>query len=150
MFQHTAARRRLRIKYNGKNQKKEFQHTAARRRLPRRATDCHPPTPVSTHSRAEAAAGKSSIAPSNIPGFNTQPRGGGCIFIKGQSNYTLSFNTQPRGGGCNLINRPTPKPTLFQHTAARRRLRDMGPWKTHPKRFNTQPRGGGCSAVMRN
>ena len=32
--------------------------------------------------------------------FNTQPRGGGCIFSMYRIPQISSFNTQPRGGGC--------------------------------------------------
>ena len=55
---------------------------------------------VSTHSRAEAAAKKFIKSTKRITCFNTQPRGGGCL-----SQIIL-----------RLIK------SMFQHTAARRRL----------------------------
>ena len=100
---------------------------------------------VSTHSRAEAAA---DLGYSHL-------------------THKLCFNTQPRGGGCtNKNNRPCYS-SMFQHTAARRRLPSIStPFifktsvSTHSraeaaatsasnissnnKCFNTQPRGGGC------
>ncbi len=56
-------------------------------------------TPVSTHSRAEAAA------------LSALPR-----------LSTARFNTQPRGGGCPLFSDAQRLIDEFQHTAARRRL----------------------------
>ena len=57
MFQHTAARRRLLFSAIRLVYKYEFQHTAARRRLlPLTSLDKRVKR-VSTHSRAEAAAG---------------------------------------------------------------------------------------------
>ena len=56
--------------------------------------------------------------------FNTQPRGGGCLLIFPKNHQLYSFNTQPRGGGCRFPSTPQTLPTMFQHTAARRRLRD--------------------------
>ena len=57
-----------------------FQHTAARRRLPSISTPFIFKTSVSTHSRAEAAATSASNIRSNDKCFNTQPRGGGCLY----------------------------------------------------------------------
>ena len=58
-----------------------FQHTAARRRLRHlgyyRLLVGH----VSTHSRAEAAAEYEVKFGKQDPSFNTQPRGGGCIHL---------------------------------------------------------------------
>ena len=78
----------------------EFQHTAARRRLPDDGLPYIILANVSTHSRAEAAAGKIHL-------FQLQ-------------NH--SFNTQPRGGGCFVSRVPMLPFIWFQHTAARRRL----------------------------
>ena len=55
---------------------------------------------VSTHSRAEAAAYLHLILVNKFP----------------------CFNTQPRGGGCKRTVKPILIISLFQHTAARRRL----------------------------
>ena len=56
----------------------------------------------------------------------------------------LSFNTQPRGGGCGFLRESINSNNLFQHTAARRRLLSAGNVASLKQRFNTQPRGGGC------
>ena len=58
-FQHTAARRRLHPAGIKVYQTKEFQHTAARRRLPWYFQQVH----------------------QLQQGFNTQPRGGGCLLF---------------------------------------------------------------------
>ena len=57
-FQHTAARRRLRLCTAYPYGPKGFQHTAARRRLPPEYRDQNHPYDVSTHSRPKAAAAK--------------------------------------------------------------------------------------------
>ena len=56
-----------------------FQHTAARRRLQHRITKINKNAPVSTHSRAEAAAADRQCWGLYQSSFNTQPRGGGCM-----------------------------------------------------------------------
>ena len=55
-FQHTAARRRLRICQKMKSTICEFQHTAARRRLLQHCNPYRSAQSVSTHSRPKAAA----------------------------------------------------------------------------------------------
>ena len=55
---------------------------------------------VSTHSRAEAAA----------------------EMLSDFAKLDKCFNTQPRGGGCSLKSSYVSLHTMFQHTAARRRL----------------------------
>ena len=59
---------------------------------------------------------------------------------------TSCFNTQPPEGGCSLT-RPSPTPYLtFQHTAARRRLRNLSISSSNDSlSFNTQPPEGGCN-----
>ena len=56
VFQHTAARRRLRFIYADCCRNARFQHTAARRRLQVIDYEKFKGLSVSTHSRAEAAA----------------------------------------------------------------------------------------------
>ena len=99
-FQHTAARRRLLERNKVENCFYWFQHTAARRRLLQARQSFFSTARVSTHSRAEAAA------------------------------YTRHHQKAEK---------------LFQHTAARRRLQIIQASKAAGKSFNTQPRGGGCS-----
>ena len=100
---------------------------------------------VSTHSRAEAAAGKKADQTTAKLGFNTQPRGGGCLCAVGTASHRSSFNTQPRGGGCFR------KLYLKQYhdvvsTHSRAEAAAIPHWARFcdGKSFNTQPRGGGC------
>ena len=144
-FQHTAARRRLPDFNRQFDPITKFQHTAARRRLrtprpPKRFADS-----VSTHSRPKAAAWVMRAVTNIRVRFNTQPPEGGCIYSVIGVAVEYSFNTQPPEGGCSTgginaipkssFNTQPPEggcrssiPTafaalLFQHTAARRRLR---------------------------
>ena len=77
-----------------------FQHTAARRRLHGELYRFYAGTNVSTHSRPKAAA---PAKPWDVFG-------------------DFSFNTQPPEGGCAILQKRLTSTTLFQHTAARRRL----------------------------
>ena len=99
MFQHTAARRRLRFCFWDKYMSKsfntqppeggwttcaplwtyppKFQHTAARRRLDRPARCNH-----------------------RLWRFNTQPPEGGCFCGRVLRRFSVGFNTQPPEGGC--------------------------------------------------
>ena len=122
-----------------------FQHTAARRRLQQQRQIRRAKLMVSTHSRAKAAAARQTSAVHSMCCFNTQPREGGC---KRSKMIEKTYH-------------------LFQHTAARRRLRCITIVKylilkvsTHSRAkaaandfpahfriilsFNTQPREGGC------
>ena len=120
-----------------------FQHTAARRRLPAAPLRWAAAQTVSTHSRPKAAA--SSLYP-RLP------------------LPTVSTHSRPKAAASERMLLATPR--LFQHTAARRRLRSMpaacaakskfqhtaarrrlrsprlglGPGRS----FNTQPPEGGC------
>jgi len=76
---HSRAEAAALQKENTTGTRQKFQHTAARRRL---LDIAHPELLqqiVSTHSRAEAAAMKELITALKNYGFNTQPRGGGCL-----------------------------------------------------------------------
>ena len=77
-FQHTAARRRLRHGYFLLLVGGKFQHTAARRRLHRHRL----------HRRLRMR-------------FNTQPPEGGCQANPSRPCPTQRFNTQPPEGGCH-------------------------------------------------
>ena len=77
-----------------------FQHTAARRRLEEAMAASQRSIIVSTHSRPKAAGGERIRTALSDDGFNTQPPEGGWACDK-PSSFFLS---------------------LFQHTAARRRL----------------------------
>ena len=100
MFQHTAARRRLLCKLDEAFITKLFQHTAARRRLFQTACKLQ-----------------------NVDSFNTQPPEGGCFRCLA-IGYCLPVSThsRPKAAGRPRLSKCSEK--WFQHTAARRRLRD--------------------------
>ena len=100
MFQHTAARRRLRY------------HPHKRFVFPR----------VSTHSRPKAAAGFYGLVCCNGISFNTQPPEGGCLCHEKKNKKILAF--QHTAARRRLLMRSTvyADKQKFQHTAARRRL----------------------------
>ena len=122
MFQHTAARRRLaanrpkpKLRKSFNTQPPEggwfaasavcvlyglFQHTAARRRLDTEFVVQYSELLVSTHSRPKAA---------------------GCYIFCHVAHFAC-FNTQPPEGGWRLTLNNQKEKTMFQHTAARRRL----------------------------
>ena len=167
----------------------QFQHTAARRRLRDRGKVMDIGKMVSTHSRPKAAAGYLLLGMAQQLGFNTQPPEGGCCRRAGKSEDSgvsthsrpkaaaiarrhrnpmpYGFNTQPPEGGCFRRQYRDLVENLFQHTAARRRLRSPSSWRkpvsafqhTAARRrlphttgeqvmkqsFNTQPPEGGCA-----
>ena len=55
--------------------------------------------------------------------FNTQPPEGGCRARGRSRTWPPGFNTQPPEGGCLLLRPELAAGHVFQHTAARRRLR---------------------------
>ena len=55
-------------------------------------------------------------------GFNSQPPEGGWPLFRLLLVFLLGFNSQPPEGGWTVIVTETPRPDLFQLTAARRRL----------------------------
>ena len=59
--------------------------------------------------------------------FNTQPPEGGCLERLRDRGAQLRFNTQPPEGGCGGKTPCTPPSSVFQHTAARRRLPARAP-----------------------
>ena len=122
MFQHTAARRRLRPACLPTAGPVGFQHTAARRRLQRAVAAATLAQLVSTHSRPKAAAAMSHLdRPAVVVSTHSRPKAAAC---RRQARHGNTFQ--------------------FQHTAARRRLRGA-PWlRTQGGRFNTQPPEGGC------
>ena len=123
MFQHTAARRRLAAMMVFRTVNAMFQHTAARRRLANNRGRSSGSFPVSTHSRPKAAGVRSFCFPFWGKCFNTQPPEGGWLNNATNADITLlSFNTQPPEGGWTGSGDKHTNTTLFQHTAARRRL----------------------------
>ena len=100
-----------------------FQHTAARRRLAEKHRPKTDPEKVSTHSRPKAAGIKFAVVVRKPCSFNTQPPEGGWVSDDVLYKALDGFNTQPPEGGCEE-SRHSLILSLFQHTAARRRLGD--------------------------
>ena len=142
-FQLTAARRRLALVRNLCGALPAFQLTAARRRLaPYRNRPSSPHGFQLTAARRRLAA--SFAAPSCLVHFNSQPREGGWHHRCGSSSprpisthsrakaagrrrgaeqiFGGNFNSQPREGGWLASITKTWWFSLFQLTAARRRL----------------------------
>ena len=147
-FQHTAARRRLPISDLIKIGLAEFQHTAARRRLHPRLINYPHQSLVSTHSRPKAAASAMRISPKLTERFQhtaarRRLRSARCskslIFVvsthsrpKAAANrcksktliWRVSTHSRPKAAAHSAMD-VSPE-NLFQHTAARRRLREFG------------------------
>ena len=144
LFQHTAARRRLREFGLVYAQGFQFQHTAARRRLlkigklscvannvsthsrPKAAADCdcdgRRETMVSTHSRPKAAAPVTrQIIKLPVVSTHSRPKAAATCHAC-CTCYCCRFNTQPPEGGCNRV-------VLILGVKCS---------------FNTQPPEGGC------
>ena len=165
LFQHTAARRRLKSSCR-LMRRWRFQHTAARRRLLLWGMLEFHFKRVSTHSRPKAAGNRYYLKSPKGRFQHTAARrrlpnqGIGRVCRK-------RFNTQPPEGGC-AEKWDVKRYERFQHTAARRRLYIALPQtcrqtvSTHsrpkaaglygffqifPKGFNTQPPEGGCASV---
>ena len=103
-----------------------FQHTAARRRLKWLA--------LLEHLKSC---------------FNTQPPEGGCWHGTLSDRRRRGFNTQPPEGGCSKTSTAKTQHTTFQHTAARRRLKDGKAQLAEIAGFNTQPPEGGWHHAAR-
>ena len=101
---------------------KKFQHTAARRRLLKRGSLGGLSVPVSTHSRAEAAASRDGAMMHHVQMFQ--------------------HTAARRRLLANMLSILPPK--MFQHTATRRRLRNTHRFLLLSLCFNTQPPEGGC------
>ena len=99
MFQHTAARRRLRANDYNIAVAEVFQHTAARRRLGFYRLFCkHLKQFQHTAARRRLIFSVDGVCPE--PSFNTQPPEGGCFGLFRRVFALKSFNTQPPEGGC--------------------------------------------------
>ena len=145
LFQHTAARRRLgpfwvsdelgdsvsthsRPKAAGKSSSGWYKTTVVSTHSRPKAAGTVFAAPqideeVSTHSRPKAAGTTTRAENRAAPSFNTQPPEGGwqCVEVFG-FGVILSFNTQPPEGGWSIKTAAPYSSTMFQHTAARRRL----------------------------
>ena len=100
----------------------QFQHTAARRRLVFILNRAIPCDIVSTHSRPKAAGDRAMMWLARQYGFNTQPPEGG--WTSSPSTSTASSMFQHTAARRRLVlSRAVADATgWFQHTAARRRL----------------------------
>ena len=125
-----------------------FQHTAARRRLRTLTSKSKTVKGVSTHSRPKAAAQLLRAFKTRRTSFNTQPPEGGCnrfVFFK---ITNCCFNTQPPEGGCLvMVTQDNNYNLVSTHSrpkaAALLRLRPSESLSS----FNTQPPEGGCIAT---
>ena len=166
-FQLTAARRRLLMRSTRCTGRPSFQLTAARRRLRHRPHRPAGTQTVSTHSRSKAAAlplfpdhscyivsthSRSKAAATNRAhdgtdnrGFNSQPLEGGCVVKRmlrcGDSVFQLT--AARRRLRLTAIRRGCAD--WFQLTAARRRLRLQVLSLFSSCSFNSQPLEGGCA-----
>ena len=144
-FQHTAARRRLRDRSHCHDRDRPFQHTAARRRLLASSKRLLPDVSVSTHSRPKAAANHFFKLCGNRFSFNTQPPEGGCVKRMGKWRIKYCFNTQPPEGGCFdwhicfVTICMVSTHSRPKAAAISATLNKIMMW-----RFNTQPPEGGC------
>ena len=77
---------------------------------------------VSTHSRPKAAGVTTATAKTASFCFNTQPPEGGWGDESPKRQNPIRFNTQPPEGGWRMTPRAFCGVSVFQHTAARRRL----------------------------
>ena len=102
---------------------------------------------VSTHSRPKAAERMLTSLPA-ITRFNTQPPEGGCYMGIITAASIAGFNTQPPEGGCNIAAMRL-HISMFQHTAARRRLDGLVKEFRLSNGFNTQPPEGGWLYPLR-
>ena len=145
LFQHTAARRRLHVRLMHQINNLMFQHTAARRRLLGYPASVHWHWIVSTHSRAEAAA--QGLASGTLRGeVSTHSRAEAAAKVSNNASLQKEVSTHSRAEAAAFrIALYLQFDTMFQHTAARRRLRttDLLDYCQNFS-FNTQPRGGGC------
>ena len=135
VFQHTAARRRLRQNGYGYPARPEFQHTAARRRLTVEPPQIQPTLfQVSTHSRPKAAGWPIARAlPRHLVSTHSRPKAAGAAHVAGAADF------------------------WFQHTAARRRLEtaagrhtatDMVSTHSRPKAAGRTQQAAGGSGVV--
>ena len=109
-----------------------------------RQCSCYYLDKVSTHSRPKAAVRKK--AQKDYRGrFNTQPPEGGCCgFCRLRFIGVVSTHSRPKAAdftAAMMIFK-----TVFQHTAARRRLTAFRIDYPYLFSFNTQPPEGGCPA----
>ena len=79
--------------------------------------------------------------------FNTQPPEGGWPSFIIKTTFTYGFNTQPPEGGWSSLGNLLSCISMFQHTAARRRLESKTLLLLPYPCFNTQPPEGGWDGL---
>ena len=95
-FQHTAARRRLRIDKKFTTKEQAFQHTAARRRLPN-AIEPNQTTSMFQHTAARRRLPHLPRPIQSVLRFNTQPPEGGCSVEGGfDADKDVSTHSRPK------------------------------------------------------
>ena len=149
LFQHTAARRRLRRRRpHAQLHRVVSTHSRPKAAAIARAVRLNPKY-VSTHSRPKAAACMAGSVSGRWRSFNTQPPEGGCLPPPPAARHVGRFNTQPPEGGCRsrfLVYR--------MHDGFNTQPPEGGCPTTPPGRcrtscFNTQPPEGGCARAKK-
>ena len=109
-----------------------FQHTAARRRLLEDIAIGFSGGWVSTHSRAEAAASFSLLLWFLID-VSTHSRAEAAALIEENAMNTVKVSTHSRAEAAAIFASLFANVSVFQHTAARRRLLvySLGYWSAH-------------------
>ena len=103
-----------------------FQHTAARRRLEAKSISFAKMGQVSTHSRPKAAGyGSNSSFQNDGVSTHSRPKAAG-LCRTAIPIHPKRFNTQPPEGGWVTLLNQSINQSMFQHTAARRRLARPG------------------------
>ena len=102
-FQHTAARRRLRIRFGVANPSIQFQHTAARRRLQTMFYKIDAHIVVSTHSRPKAAALCHAVAIRVGNGVSThsRPKAAATARVLARAAGEVSTHSRPKAAACH-------------------------------------------------
>ena len=103
---------------------------------------------VSTHSRPKAAGAVRQAVHSNGMGFNTQPPEGGWWAVDNLVDPDSMFQHTAARRRLVIEKRKDQMESLFQHTAARRRLGRSPVKKRKSQCFNTQPPEGGWQTVL--
>ena len=122
-----------------------FQHTAARRRLRSGELLLRGRYDVSTHSRPKAAAAANTQLLPARRRFNTQPPEGGCKTGVHHVEHATCFNTQPPEGGCRHPYRSASRARrVSTHSRPKAAARVISSYRGAVWGFNTQPPEGGC------
>ena len=121
VFQHTAARRRLGLRFSAICTTQAFQHTAARRRLVS-STSCTHTNNQFQHTAARRRLVQTHIQAPSVFKVSThsRPKAAGLWRYRFRIDGKVSTHSRPKAAG--RVIHQSERPSLFQHTAARRRL----------------------------